>query len=81
MNLSTVNPPRKRWRSAHDCARAAGVHPATVSAALSSWARCGVGLRYLVRRGPVVRVRPSDLRAWIAAGCPTGPNDQPPPDC
>lgn len=81
MSPGNLQPPRHRWRGVGECARIAGCHPATVSAALSSWARCGVGLRYLVRRGPVVRVRPSDLRAWIAAGCPTGPNDQPPPDC
>ena len=39
----------------------------------------GVGLRYLVRRGRVVRVRPADCRAWILAGCPTGPNRDPAP--
>ena len=70
---------RPRWYGVADCAARAHVHPATVSAALSSWARSGVGLRYLVRRGSVVRVRPADCRAWILAGCPTGPNRDPAP--
>lgn len=77
--VASVVPPRPRWRSSADCARLAGVSARTVAAALTSWARCGVGLRYLVRRGPVVRVRPADLRAWIGAGCPTGPSYDPHP--
>ena len=77
--LAVARPPRPRWVGAGECARRAGVAPSTVSAALSSWGRCGVGLAYLVRRGGVVRVKPQALRDWIAAGCPTGPNREPTP--
>jgi len=77
--LEGARPPRPRWLGVADCARRARCSRATVSAALTSWSKCGVGLRYLVRRGRVVRVRPGDLRAWIGAGLPTGPSYDPAP--
>ena len=77
--LDGARPPRPRWLGVAECAARARCSRATVSHALTAWSKSGVGLRYLVRRGRVVRVRPSDLRAWIGAGCPTGPSYDPAP--
>jgi len=77
--LAAARPPRPRWLGVAECAARARCSRRTVSQALTGWSRSGVGLRYLVRRGGVVRVRPGDLRAWIGAGCPTGPSYDPHP--